>query len=309
MEIFLHVGAHRTATTPLQRLLGRNQPALDRAGLSYWGPERTRGGLFHGLTAPGDAVLPWQVGRAEKRVRLEVARLVGLGRSGLFISDERMLGSLRGVLDDMRLYRDAGARVSRCAAGLRDHRLTVGLTLRCYDTWWASVLGVRLTRGGPVPHPALCDRLITQPRRWRHVIADLARAVPEARLLVWTHEAMADRPDALIGRLTGLTLDLNGDRRARANPGPGAAALRAYLGDCGARPDAIRTASGRFMPFDPHQRAILRAQYAEDLAWLAAGADGLADYLMDPDHRFPRPAGQRKGSPDDRHHARLAQAR
>lgn len=308
MEIFLHVGAHRTATTTLQRMMGQSHAALVSAGISYWGPKRTRGGLFHGMIGQSDAVLPWQVNRAEKRVRLQVAQLADKGRVGLFVSEENMLGSMRGVLDDIRLYPDAGARVARFAAGLRDHNVTLALALRCYDTWWASVLGFRLTRGGPLPHRGLCDRLITQPRRWRHVIADLAQALPDARLVVWTHEAMADRPDALIARLTGLTLDLDG-AGARLNSGAAPDDLRTYLDDCGRHPGVIRSASGRFMPFDPHQRAILRAQYAEDLAWLAAGAGGLADYVMDPEHRLPRHAGQGKGPPDDRNHGQLAQAR
>ncbi len=85
-----------------------------------------------------------------------------------------------------------------------------------------------------------------------------------------------DDPPTWSARLTGCALALRGGDRW-CNHGARLADLRAYLDDIGADPALARGADGRFMPFDPDQRAALRAQYAEDLAWLADGADGLAD--------------------------------
>ncbi len=298
MQIVLHLGAHRTATTSLQGMLGDSHVALQEVGLAYWGPKRLRAGLFDGLYGGGPTLPPRQHGRAARRVALQLEAAAQFGAAFVFVSEENMLGTMRLITRAQRLYPDAGARVARFAEGFGGHELTLGLSIRCYDAFWASVLGWRMRRGGPLPLPALCDRLVTQPRRWRHVIADLAQTLPEARVTVWTHEAMAGLPAELIARLTGCRLTLRGADRW-CNPAAPLAEFRAYLDDIGADPALARGAGGRFMPFDPHQRAAMRAQYAQDLAWLAEGAGGLADYIDAAGAHPLRPKGQGRGSSDD----------
>ena len=307
MRIVLHLGAHRTATTTLQRTLVDSHLALQGAGLSYWGPKRLRGGLFDGLYQDGPVLPPRKPGRAKGRIALQLAQAADSGAKALVISEENMLGTMRQIVQAQRLYPGAGTRVARFAEAFGGQDVTLGLSIRCYDAFWASVLGWRMRRGGPLPLPALCDRLVTQPRRWRHVIADLAQAVPQARILVWTHEAMAGRPAELIGTLAGRSVTLKGADRW-CNPGARLSDLRAYLDDIGADPALARGAAGRFMPFDAEHRAALRAQYAEDLAWLADGAGGLATHIDEDGATTPRPTGQGRGPTDDRDHAwRLAQ--
>jgi hypothetical protein len=308
MQIVLHLGAHRTATTTLQRMLTENQRALQDAGIACWGPRQLRAGLFDGLYGAGPVLPPQRDGRAPKRIALRVEMAAQSSATTLFVSEENMLGTMPRLTQTRRLYPDAGERVARFVKGFGHHDLTLGLSIRCYDAFWASVLGWRVRRGGPLPRPALCDRLVTQPRRWRHLIAELAGAVPGARLVVWTHEAMAGQPADLVANLTGCTLALRGGDRW-CNQGARLANLRAYLDDIGANPALARGADGRFMPFDPYQRAAMRAQYAEDLAWLADGADGLADYIDEAGARTLRPTGQGRGPSDDGEHAwRLAQS-
>ncbi len=305
MDIILHVGAHRTATTTFQRMLGHNNPALTAAGMAYWGPKRLRAGLFQGLYRRDDALLPWQTRKRVGRVRLQADIVAQSGAGTLIVSDENMIGTMEGVLQDGQLYAFGGTRAARFADGFAGHTVTVGIGLRSYDAFWASVLAFRLIRGGPLPTPALCDRLIMQPRRWRHVIADLAQAMPFARIAVWTHEAMADRPGELFARLTGRHVAL---RRAGLcqNAAPGVAALQTYLADCAIDPGIIGDAGGRFMPFDAMQRTILRAQYADDIAWLAGGAGGLADYLDKAGAATHGRTRQQRGTNNGQEHRDLA---
>lgn len=291
MEIVLHLGAYRCATTTLQRMMGQSRDALTAHGVAYWGPKRTRAGLFHGLLGPDGAVPLWKRDHAAKRVGLACTQQARRGSRILVVSEENLLGSMRLNLADKTLYPDAGDRVARVARGMAGHDLTLAVSIRCYDAYWASVLAFRLTRGGPLPGRHLTDRLVHQPRTWRDVITDLKIALPRARIVVWCHEAMAHRPADVIGRLTRRRVDLTGGD-ARLNPMATPNALRAYLDAGGHPPDLIRTAAGRFMPFDPDQRGVLRAIYADDRAWLASGADGLADYM-------PRPAPFPTGGPQD----------
>ena len=308
MRIVLHLGAHRTATTTFQHMMGESRVALQDAGLAYWGPKRLRAGLFDGLYDTGAARLRPDPRRAAGRIALHLAQAAEQGATTLVVSEENMLGTMRRITQDQTLYAGAGARVARFAAAFAPHEVTLGLSIRSPDAFWASVLGWRLTRGGPLPRPALCDRLVMQPRRWRHVIADLAQAVPQARIAVWTHEAMAGRPADLVSALTGRHPRLRGADR-RCNPGAGLRDLRAYLDDIGADPALARGIGGRFMPFDAPQRAALRAQYAEDLTWLSQGAGGLATHIDAAGAMALRPTGQGRGPGHDRHQAwRLAQS-
>ena len=309
MEILLHLGAHRTATTTLQHMLGQSHVGLQGAGLGYWGPKRLRAGLFDGLYSANDTPLLGKSGRAQKRVRLQARKAADHGTALLFVSEENMLGTMRRLLTQTRLYDGAGARVARFAAGFEGHGVTLGVSIRCYDAFWTSVIGWRLRHGGMPPDGALCERLITQPRRWRHVIADLAQAMPGIAIRVWTHEAMAGRPDQLITQLTGVRLAMRG-QDAWCNPTPHAARLITECRDRGLLEGAavLPLRAGRFMPFSTHQRAILRAQYQEDLDWLAAGAGGLATYIDTAGAKTQRLTGQGRGRPDDQDDGCLAQA-
>jgi len=307
LEILLHIGAHRTATTTLQRMMGQGRPAMQDTGLAYWGPKRCRGGLFDGLYGATVALPPRRPGRALRRVALQAKMAEDAGAALLFVSEENMLGTMRRNIEAQRLYPGAGDRVAGFAAGFAGLGLTIGLSIRCYDAYWASCLGWRMQRGGPLPRPALCDRLVTQPRRWRHVIAELAQGLPGARITVWTHETMAGQPAALVERLTGCRIAPQAAGAWR-NPTPSLTHLRGYLDDIGADPALARGTGGRFMPFDADQRRALRDQYAEDLAWLAAGAGGLAEYLDEAGARTLRPTGQGRGRSDDGQPGRLAQS-
>jgi len=301
VDIILHVGAHRTASTTLQRMMGASKRATDAAGVAYWGPKRTRSGLFNGL---GGITLPRQRRRVLARIGFQAAQLAQGGTRALWISEENLLGTMRRNIADLRLYPDAADKLAPLGVVLGDHPLTVAMAVRSYDSYWASVLAFRLTRGGAVPTPDLIDRLITQPRRWRHVVASVAAAVPQARVVVWTHEAMADMPDRLVGHLTGVQMALHG-ADAWCNTMPSIGKLRETVEDFGGDPTLLRATVGRFMPFDDAQRAVLRAQYADDLAWLRAGAGGMATYIDDLATE-PDATGQARGYDHDRKHRRLA---
>lgn len=311
MDVILHVGAHRTATTSLQRMIGAEGAMLSRRGMAYWGPKRMRSGLCHGLMGSEDAILPWQANRARQRIARRARAEEETGHRTLFVSDENILGAMRPLLRDAALYPEAGQRVARFADGLAAYPVTIGLATRGYADWWASLVAFRMLRDAPNPGPGLINRLMRQPRRWRHLVADLAQAVPGARIVVWTHEAMAARPDRVVKALTGRRgLPLHPLADAVQNPAPSVATLAAHLAERAGGPAPLPTHRGRFMPFTATQRARLAAQYAEDLAWLAAGAGGLAEYIDDPAMdgvTTEQGRGRPNDRPDrDRQHRRMA---
>ena len=306
MHVVLHVGAHRTASTAFQSHLAGNRATLEAAGCAYWGPRVTRGGLFRRLSGGRDAILPWERDRAAGRVAQRVAKLERDGVSQLVVSDENMLGSLRATLEGTRLYPEAGRRIAAFATGFAGHRLTVALGIRDYACWWTSALAFRLPRGGVLPRDPVRECMVTQPRRWRHLVQEIARALPDARVVVWTCEALAGDPARILQDLVEIetTPGLLPARNAR----PGAADLRACLQAIGVDAAGFRWEDGEFRPFVPYETEALAAQYAEDLAWLAAGAGGLADFIDAPPAQTGARTDEGRGCSDDPRHRRLAQA-
>ncbi|WP_224815795.1 hypothetical protein [Hasllibacter sp. MH4015] len=304
MHVILHVGAHRTATTTFQTHLAHHRPLLHDAKCGYWGPKITRGGLFGQAMGARHTPFPGEMPRMAKRVAMRVEQARQRGITRLIVSDENMLGSLRNCLEDTALYRDAGQRLATLAGGFGKHRVTIAIGLRAYDDWWTSALAFRLLRAGPLPKDRLREYLVTQPRRWRHVVEDVARAVPSAHIAVWTYEALGAHPDRVLSELTDIATPAPDARTLNARPD--VPALRDYLRACDVDADTYLTDDGRFAPFTEDERAALQAQYDEDLHWLRNGAGGFADDLDAPSTQIEARTEDGRGSRDDGEDRRLA---
>lgn len=292
MDIVLHLGAHRCGTTTLQHFLLRNRLALRGAGMEIWTPDRIRSGLFGGLMHPPEEVTAQTNLRAQRSqgiIAIETARLRRDGFSTLLVSEENMIGGIRGNLGQGQIYPRLRDRLARLRPAFPAPVRRIGLAVRSYDTCWASALAYGIGQGMRLPSVAELDRLVTQPRRWRDVIADVAAVFCEAEIVVWPFERLAGQPEAQLDLLTGglrPALPLSG-MRDWVNASPRRDKLRRLLHLRGDDDGARRIAPGddRLMPFDPAQQGALRAQYHADIAWLRAGADGLARFYDGVDDR------------------------
>lgn len=284
MDVFLHLGAHRTASTSFQEYVWTNRARLADAGLTQWTPRRTRDGLFDGLIRNPQLVTLDDEKRGRRsrgRLRLELSRLEAAGQSMLILTEENLLGTMFNCIEGRQLYPYLIERMTRYIGPFRDRPLKIGLAIRAYADYWASSLAFAVQRGLACPDQGLLGDLATQPRRWRHVIGDIARLVPEAELFVWTFERRAGAPRQVLERVLGERLP-NGmvDEAGWHNSRAGFADLKATLSLRGEtiHDDQINQYDC-WMPFDERQRAALHRQYRKDLDWLASGADGLATYL------------------------------
>lgn len=284
MDVILHLGAHRTATTTLQMYLARNALALARAGVAVWTPDRTRNGLFAGLVQRPQDITLLDERRAHRSmgvIAVEMARLEQAGTRRLIVSEENMLGTLRNNLREGLLYPllDERARRFRDAFGARLRGLA--LSVRSYEGYWSSALAFAVAQGRPLPTGAEVAALTRGQRGWPSVIGDIAAIFPGIPLTVWPFEALAGQPEAQLGLLApGLQLLNATGARDCLNPAPGRDKMRTLMrlrGEVPA-PDAMPAGDGRWTPFDAPAQATLRARYAADLEWLASGADGLAQW-------------------------------
>ncbi|MBY6138844.1 hypothetical protein KUV26_05280 [Leisingera daeponensis] len=302
MKVILHTGAHRCATTSFQEYMRHNAQALEKQGIGFWGPYRTRNGLFHGIQ-PGPAPVSGRdlVQRARGRLQIQMAASRENGTHKLLVSEENMIGSVRQNLRLGDLYGGVGERMARFYQAFGGAVTDVALSIRSLDSYWTSALAYAVARGHKLPSETSLDRLAQSPRSWRDVITDIAAAMPDARLHVLPFETFGSRPEAALAALTGAEAP-RAHARVRLNASLCLQDLRAGLPSSAAA--ELPEGAGRWRPFNDAQAASLREAYADDMMWLAAGADGLAALAHDPDKpaagQNPPHTRLTRGRPDDK---------
>ncbi len=282
MDVILHIGAHRCASTTFQHYLRSNEDKLARMGIGTWGPRRTRNGLFHGIQ-PGAPVEPGGDAhrRGVGRVRMNLARQQERLKT-LVVSDENMMGSVRENLRTANLYGGVGERLARYFEAFEGYVTDVILNIRSPETYWASALGYSVSRGRPVPGQAELSRLASAPRQWRDVVTDVACALPGTRLWVLPFETFAGRPETQLATVAAVDAPKS-HSRSRINATPHLEDLRRAASPAGAA--RLPRGFGRWQPFSTAQIAAMQESYADDVMWLVGGADGLAWMMNDPDKK------------------------
>ncbi len=281
MDVILHLGAHRTATTTFQHYVRDHVDSLAKQDVAFWGPQKSRKSVFPGLFRNSVAQKRCNVAkRAEGRIRMLATQAQARGVRQLLISDENLLGTCVQNLRCERLYPAAGERTARISAAFGGRVRRIVLSIRSQDLWWASACALTVSRGHPVPSAERFEAISLNRRTWRDVIIDLACAAPGAEIEVLSFETLAGRPEQVLR--AALAGDVPDDTRLRwLNRSRDLQALRADLLEQGASPDQLPDATGRWQPFTPEQTARLAENYADDLHWLIAGADGLAKLTED----------------------------
>lgn len=289
MDIILHVGAHRTGSTSFQHYLRGNRAQLMADGTALWEPNMLRKGLFDGLFAKPRMQNGRNLQRrAMGRVRLHAAHAMRVGAQRLLVSEENMIGAPRACLRAATLYPAIGERMARLDAAFEGRIARVVITIRAQDLWWSSIAAYGVGRGHALPDQLRLDALAAAPRTWRDVITDMACALPEADIQVLPFEQFAGQADKILAQATGRTAP-HSHAKSWLNRSPDVVMLRNKMIENGVPseelPSHMAKGEGRWNPFKPEQGASLREAYADDLMWLAAGADGLATLTEDPSRK------------------------
>jgi len=260
MDVILHLGAHRTATTSLQAWMVQNEDALGAAGIAVWGPQITRSGLFAGLVKRPEWLnaADEAVARASRTaIRFEIDRLAEAGMRALVVSDENLLGMMGQCLEQETLYPDAGARLRRVIAAFGPHLSRLALSIRRTDLWWVSVLADQRRRGRPPLARQGIVRLANHPRGWRRIVETLREAGQGREITVWPFETLGGRNAAQMQAMLGRV------------------ALPCGLYDHGRAMNASAPAAAGLSPFTLREREALAARYLADLDWLAQAQPGV----------------------------------
>ncbi|WP_171209885.1 MULTISPECIES: hypothetical protein [unclassified Ruegeria] len=249
MEITLHFGAHRCATTSFQEYVRRNAAELKQQGVAFWGPETTRETDLIALKTMTDA------SRAELQHELDLCQSRGV--THLLVSEENFLGMMQQNFHKGELYPEARLRAQLVSGAFGARVTAIALNIRALNTYWASLAGYAARNGKHFGPHMRWQKIAKHDRSWRAVVTDLADVFPGIPLYVLPFEEFAGHPDAQLAQLL------------RSNT-PERSSNLWLSKDEDARPQGLNSA----------QEMKLMATFADDLTWLADGADGLAQLCL-----------------------------
>jgi hypothetical protein len=285
----VHLGAHKTATTHMQRAIGRKRPALRREGVDFLKMRMVRDlalpKLYRELTRSGTP-------RPQRRLRLR-AELDSLRRRGATVafSEENLLGTSQHLLTP-RLYPRARAMARFLAAlGQGENALHVFLGVRSWDTLLPSAYAEMLRRRAAPKDgfDGIKARALDAPPRWSDLLGRLKAGAPQATLTIWRYEDYAAHAREAATLFLGVDPGpIEEEPRPRGTATPSAEAvaeaeaLRGWM-TFGRRQARVREIynrlpaeqGGKFQPFDEAERALLREAYEEDLARIEARWPGM----------------------------------
>ncbi|MGY3437092.1 MULTISPECIES: hypothetical protein [unclassified Marinovum] len=272
------IGAHKTASTHLQRALVAQRAVLAEAGHGVIGPMPIGGdilplsGLLHGRADPALLALAAE-GFLHKHV--------GAAEDVLLLNENILSASLAPdmAFKDNQLYKFAPGRVKRVLALFPDHDIRIGLAIRNPAGFLVSAWQEHMKGHAFQPFRSYLGQADVAELSWLKLVKSLRQAIGDREIFLWRYE---DYP-AVVPNVMRHCLGAAGERieltQSAANPGFSADAL-AYLEKIGqVTPDTSAEALCRFPkgpdhpPFQPWSEAETTAmseRYAQDVRQIEA---------------------------------------
>lgn len=279
MKVILHPGAHKTASSYLQRRMETHAGHLAAHGVLYAGPARLR-----------DRSLPRRAGQPDWVSLLREARQTGAKR--LLISEENLLGGMARCVQ--RFYEAPRKRLRPLVAVVKQMDLTLLIGIRGYAGFYPSVYGHLLRSGTWQPFDEIRSRALKARRGWPDVIGDIMKDLPgDVTLKLWRFEDFETLERRILAEMAGPEAGpgiKSVSFRQLAGPSQAAIDHLAGLAEAGGgftteivleTYQALRKAKGH-APFDPwsgDERAHLEARYRRDIDEIARRWPGA---LIDP---------------------------
>lgn len=188
IQLTIHLGAHKTATTHLQRSIHENRELIIAAGVRAYEPEYLR---HRGRSIPAMFGLqPWAKNAEPRRKPADQLEFLAKGGFRVFLSEENFLGPLHsgdGKLT-LPLYGDAGERIASLAATLPNARIKLFLSIRRPDTFLASSYSQTLFSGEFLSPQEFIEAHPISVVDWVPVVRGLAEAEGIEQVVVWRYE-------------------------------------------------------------------------------------------------------------------------
>ena len=225
MTIRIHLGAHKTATTELQRALRSVRDALGSDGLGYLGPRALRSEvspLFHAIhKGEPDA---WESCR--RRFAGWLSR-----HEDHLISEENILGTtFRGAMfgKDNRIYPAASEALSQLIVLLGGGPVELFLSVRDPAQFVTSAYGQQLKTGTGIDIESYTGGVSVADLSWTDLVQRLLSVPGVARLICWRYEDYAALRPVILERMLGAERAAIVPAASWRNAGISDAAYRAF---------------------------------------------------------------------------------
>jgi len=289
MQIHLHVGVHKTATTHMQLRLAKSRSALTAAGVAYMPLEPFRSLFTSRLIklVPGEFSVD---DHAEKFFfdgkRRKIDRLL--------ISDENLVGWCGSMFGSGIPFKGAVSRLEQLRQLFPAANITLFCSIRSYDTFITAAYCEALRNGAKfMKFRRFWDRIDFDRLRWPRVIDGFIGAIQPNQTKIWKYEDFRANSSAILRDLafgvdvSELAEDAGGrpsfsqvtvellELIAAFKGGKVASRLIRPIGDGLPKSEGY----GQFDPWSNSERKLLTEHYNEDCKSIDPSL-----WLLAPDH-------------------------
>jgi len=204
LQIHIHVGVHKTATTFIQSRLKGNLAKLNRAGIGYMPIWAFRTSFWKELMKIDPAGF-----RIEDHLGDFFPRGAPKEVRGIIISDENLLGLCGPMLRTGKLYGGARPRMAHLRKLLAGHEVTLFCAVRRYDAFLASAYceGLR-TNKRYITFEDFTNRVNWKTISWLPVLNKIETGLQPDRVRYWRYEQFRPRAEEVLQELAfGHQLD------------------------------------------------------------------------------------------------------
>lgn len=283
----IHLGAHKTASTHIQHVLGDMRGQLLAEGLDVLVPHQglREKALTRLAARRRKHRLPFLARASDLTTLVEPLRQ---GPSRVILSEEGLLGWTQAVVTG-QFYSGLGYAFAVLNRLATQSEVTLYLAIRSPDTFLPSIYAESL-RHGPPPEggfDAVRGWVRRDPPRWSRLVADIRRWAPKARLVIWRHEDFRDHEAEILSQLCGrpVTPPATPPETAYTRSGSARAVAMAEQVDPSLRGAERQAAVNAifadptfdgpaFRPFDTEETATLKRLYAADIHEIERMAPG-----------------------------------
>ncbi len=199
MQIKLHIGVHKTATTHLQSILESKKTNIhDNARLHIATPEN-----FRQQWLPRFLKYTHTKELHDKHKLLEIAPHKGTW----LISEENFSGVPYDFIKTNGIYPYLQQRLHLFTDLFTPADIRVFISIRSYETFYRSIYLEIIRNNGYIPFSSYYKDAEFKQYSWKTVIESLLHCLPQNKITFWQYEEYTTVLPTLMHKLTGETLD------------------------------------------------------------------------------------------------------
>lgn len=189
-KVFLHLGAHKTATTFIQDNFIANRAALEQQGWKLLHPESDNPIVRKCFIEmrKDNLLLPEQ-----EQYLDEFFAGIRKGDENFFLSSEAILGAM-SVRGQGRIYPNHAAALEKILGQLNGKDIAIGFCIRDFSDYLESSYSWLVMRGATYDFETYSKNVTVERMSWLPIIENMIETLGEDRVHIWTYEDFRENP-------------------------------------------------------------------------------------------------------------------